>query len=108
MDNITVEDLLSNPTYADNQCEIIRQEIEDFQNTLDAEHEVGLIMPNNSCKPFIVCEMGYHNPSLIYFYGYIDKQEAQIIQNINQINLSLISVPKEKGKQARRIGFSID
>lgn len=108
MDKLNVEDLFSNPTYADNQYKIICQEIKDFQDTLDKEHEVGLITPNNSYKPFVICEMGYHNPSLIYFYGYIDGQIAQIIQNVNQINLSLVAVQKENGKPARRIGFSVD
>ena len=98
-------DFLSDTSYADNQYEIICEEIEAFENKLDISHEVGLIIPNNTSVPFIIESIGYHNPYLIMFYGYINNKPAQLIQHVNQINLSLIAVPKEKGKPKRKIGF---
>ena len=99
------EDFLSNSSYADNQYEIICEEIKTFEDELDINHEVGLIMPNNTSLPFIIESVGYHNPYLIMFYGYINNKPAQLIQHVNQINLSLIAVSREKGKPKRKIGF---
>ena len=105
MVNLKAEDFFSDASYADNQYEIICEEIKAFEDELDSSYEVGLIMPNNSSVPFIIESVGYHNPYLIMFYGYINNKPSQLIQHVNQINLSLIAVPKEKEKPKRKIGF---
>ena len=103
--NLKPEDLFSDASYADNQYEIICEEIKAFEDELDDNNEVGLIAPNNSSFPFVIECIGYHNPHLIIFYGYVNNKKAQLIQHVNQINLSLISVPKETDKPKRKIGF---
>ena len=98
--------ILDDPKLASYQHEILIEQIKEFQESLDDEHEVGLITPFNSSKPFVITEIGYHNPYLIYFYGYYNNQDSTLIQHINQISLLLTPVEKQPNKPARRIGFN--
>lgn len=106
--DINYKDLLRDYSYADNQYEILCNEIKQFQDNLDDEHEIGLITPYNSSKIFIITDLGFHNPNLIYFYGYYDDHEAQLIQHVNQINILLTAIPKQPNKPLRRVGFITD
>ena len=52
--------------------------------------------------------IGYQNPDILYFYGYVNGKTSQLIQHISQLNFLITSVEKEdKSKPPRRIGFSI-
>lgn len=55
-----------------------------------------------------VTEIGYHNPSLIFFYGYVDGQFSQLIQNVSQLNFLLTVLPKSDPDKPpnRIIGFN--
>ena len=56
----------------------------------------------------IVTSIGYQNPDMLYFYGFINGKDAQLIQHINQLNFLITSVErKDKSKPPRRIGFTI-
>lgn len=92
---------------ADTQYEIIMREIADFECTLDDEHEVALKLCNFGQTILMNVEnIGYHNPHLIFYYGYVNGQYSQLIQHINQISFLLMSVPKSNpNAPARRIGF---
>lgn len=55
-----------------------------------------------------VTSIGYQNPDMLYFYGFINGKDAQLIQHINQLNFLITSVERtDKSKPARRIGFTI-
>lgn len=96
-------------TYADNQYKILMESIIEFQNTLDEDHEVGAMLSSFGQNIIMnVTNLGYANPSLIIFYGYVNGQRCELYQHINQINFLLMACPKiEPNKPARRIGFSI-
>lgn len=92
---------------ADWKYEKIMEQIHDFEETLDAEHEIALKLASfGSSITMSVTEIGYQNPDLLYFYGFVNGTEAQLIQHMNQLNFLLTSVEREdKSKPARRIGF---
>lgn len=97
---------------ADYQYEIIRQAIIDFENSLDQDHEIAIKLAAFGQTILLnVTDLGYSNPSLIHFYGYIDasNSRAELIQHINQLNFLLLAVQKaEPGKPPRRIGFQLE
>lgn len=56
-----------------------------------------------------VTDIGYQNPDMLYFYGYINGNQTQLIQHVSQLNFVLMAVKKEEPDRApRRIGFVID
>lgn len=100
-------DLLNDSEHASHQQEVIINHIKEFQDTLDSEHEVGLFLTNFGIqKTMIVTDIGFANPVLIIFYGYVDGVDSELIQHISQINFLLTAVAKpDQSKPARRIGF---
>lgn len=92
---------------ADYQYELLCSSIKEFQEGLDDEHEVGLQLASfGQSVTLNVTNIGYSNPSLIHFYGYLNGSKAHLIQHISQLSFLLISVPKaDPEKPARRIGF---
>lgn len=95
--------------YADWKYEKIIEQIRDFEESLDENHEVGLKLASfGSSITMLVTEIGYQNPDLLYFYGSINGTESQLIQHMSQLNFLLTSVEREdKSVPARRIGFSL-
>ena len=53
-----------------------------------------------------VTEIGYEDPVLMVFRGYVNGYMSTLIQHINQLNFLLTSVPKEPDKPKREIGFT--
>lgn len=92
---------------ADYQYEVICEHLKQFQDELDNEHEVGLQLASFGQTILLnVDEIGYSNPCLIHFYGFVNGQKAHLIQHINQLNFLMMAVPKsDPNKPARRIGF---
>lgn len=92
---------------ADWKYEKIMEQIRNFEATLDAEHEIALKLASfGSSITMIVTRIGYQNPDLLYFYGFVNGTESKLIQHMNQLNFLLTSVEREdKSKPARRIGF---
>lgn len=89
------------------QFEYIRKQIEEFERSLDNEHEVALQLTNFGHTVVLnVTEISYQNPCLIYYYGFINGKRSQLIQHISQISFLLTSVDKEEPQSPRRpIGF---
>lgn len=109
LDNLTPEDFTKNFHHAEYQYEILVDSIKKFQDTLDEDSEV-ILMHTSFGKEvkMYVHNLGYSNPCLIHFYGWINGKESEIIQHISQLNFLITSGPKmEKDKPPRRIGFSI-
>lgn len=98
---------LRNPHLADVIYENLMEEIIDFQNDLDEDHEVGVLLASFGSSVLMnVTELGYQNPDMLYFYGYVNGNEARLIQHVSQLNFLLMSVEKEdKTQPPRRIGF---
>ena len=98
---------LRNPHLADVIYENLMEEIIDFQNDLDENHEVEVLLASFGSSVLMnVTEPGYQNPDMLYFYGYVNGNEARLIQHVSQLNFLLMSVEKEdKTQPPRRIGF---
>lgn len=96
-----------NYQYADWKYEKIMDAIHTFEKNLDSEHEVAINLASfGSNITMAVTSIGYQNPDILYFYGFVNGKEAQLIQHTSQLNFLLTSVEREdKSKPARRIGF---
>ena len=80
--------------------------IEEFEKSLDKDHEVGIRLVSFDKNLTInVSNIGYFNPSLIIFEGELeDGSKVKLIQHISQINFLLLAV-KKRHKSKRKIGF---
>ena len=93
--------------WADEQFEILKRYIQDFERSLDAEHEVGIMMTNFGQSVLMqVTQVTYEDPVLMVFKGYVNGREATLIQHINQLNFMLTTVEKEPDRPKRQIGFA--
>lgn len=101
------EDYSTDYTTAEWQYKCIREEVKEFENNLDNDHEVALQLTNFGKSILLnVTNIGYQNPCLIYYYGTVNGKYCQLIQHVSQINFLLMSVEKEHPqKPPRRIGF---
>lgn len=92
---------------ADWKYEKIMEEIAEYEAKLDNDHEIALRLASfGSSTVMVVTSVGYQNPDMLYFYGFVNGKNAQLIQHVNQLNFLITSVEREdKTKPARRIGF---
>lgn len=76
---------------ADYQYELLCDYIKQFQDELDDEHEIALMLASfGQSITLNVTHIGYSNPSIIDFYGYCNGNKAHLIQHINQLNFLII------------------
>lgn len=95
-------------SYSDTQFEIIKRYILDFQQSLDNEHDVGVLLTNfGSTMLMQVTSVGFERSVLMVFRGYVDGREATLIQHVSQLNFLLTSVPKAPDEPKRKIGFTV-
>ncbi|WP_240528033.1 DUF6173 family protein [Bacillus thuringiensis] len=83
--------------------------INDFDETLDLEHEVGMrLVSYGQTVQFHIEDLGYYNPSLIRFYGRMENgSRVELIQHVSQISFLLIAVKRLNPEEPKRsIGFS--
>lgn len=83
-------------------------QITQFDAELDADHEVGIrLVSFGQSITFHVSDIGYDNPSLIFFIGLTeDGHRVQLMQHVSQISFLLIVLPKLHPEQPKRkIGF---
>jgi len=101
---------IKNPLHAETQYEIIMKSITSFEENLKDNEEVALKLACFGQTIILnVTHIGYSNPSLIHFYGYVEGQKATIIQHINQLSFMIMAVPVENPQsKPRRIGFQTD
>ncbi len=104
---IDLADLVIDETTADHQYDILMSSISDFEKNLDDNHEIAFKLTHVGQTIILhVTSLGYSNPSLIHFYGFVDGSRAELIQHISQINFLMIAVEKqEPSKPPNRIGF---
>lgn len=103
-----VIDTPMNHMWADEQFEILKRYVQEFERSLDAEHEVGIMMTNFGQSVLMyVQQITYEDPVLMVFKGYVNGREATLIQHISQLSFMLTSVEKEPDRPKRQIGFSV-
>ena len=81
-----------------------------FDAELDADHEIGVRLVSYGQEVKIYVEsIGYWNPSLINFNGFLDdgKTPVQLVQHVSQISFLLMALPKkDPDKPKRPFGFA--
>lgn len=94
---------------ADYSCEVILDRIREFERGLDNNHEVAVKLTSfGQSITLAVTGIGYSNPSILIFYGYVNGNKATLVQHMSQLNFLLLSVKKaDPEKPARRIGFAL-
>ena len=105
-----MKEYLNSFEFADQKQKIIIEEVKRFESSLDDEHEVAIkLISFGSSITMYVTGISYQNPDLLYFYGIVDGNDAQLIQHVNQLNFLIIAVERQdKTTPARRIGFLLD
>lgn len=89
--------------------EKISENIKDFQDSLDNSHEVGVMLASfGETVLMTVTDIGFQNPNLLYFYGFVNGVDSQLIQHMSQLNFLLTSVPVPSDREPNRIGFVVD
>ncbi len=98
---------LRNYQSAEYQFEILMKMIKEFEEELDENHEVAAqLAAFGQSIVMQVTSIGYINPAVIRFYGYVNGQKSQLIQHISQLNFLLMAVQKtDPERPAHRIGF---
>lgn len=93
--------------WADTQFEIIKEYVQEFEKSLDKEHEVGLLLTNFGQSVLMEVEtIGYEKSVILVFKGKVNGNQATLIQHMNQLNFLLTALPKtEPEKPKRKIGF---
>ncbi len=79
-----------------------------FEKNLKTDEEVGARLVSFGETLIIhIDDLGYWNPSLIYFYGRDNNdREVQLVQHVSQISVLLMKVPRTN-LQRERIGFKM-
>lgn len=107
---VTIPDIPTPPiaySYSDTQFEVLKRYIEDFENSLDSEHEVGIMLTNfGQSVTMQVTQITYEKSVLMVFKGYVNGKFSTLIQHVSQLNFLLTSIEKEPDKPKRPIGFS--
>lgn len=110
--NQDLDKYMDSPIYhvwADEQFVILKRYIQDFEKTLDPEHEVELLLTNfGQTITMHVASITYEAPVLMVFKGFVNGQEATLIQHINQLSFLMTSYKKEEDRPKRTIGFSVE
>lgn len=90
---------------ADYTYEIIMEQIKEFEDDLDDDHEVAIKLASfGQSVTMAVSEIGYANPSTLMFYGYVGDQFATLVQHVSQLNFLLLAAKKQDpAKPARRV-----
>lgn len=106
---IEIPDMPTHHMWADTQFEILKKYISNFEDTLDDEHEVGVMLTNFGQSVLMnVTNITYEESVLMVFKGFVNGRSATLIQHINQLNFLLTTVEKEPDRPKRRIGFAIE
>lgn len=87
----------------------LKKYIQDFEDGLDADHEVGarLVSFGNEVR-FHVEKVGYMEPTLVTFIGVSDAGDrVQLVQHVSQISVLLIAL-KRREEKPYRVGFYQD
>ena len=83
--------------------------IQNFEKTLDNEHEIAMGFTGGDAGVMRIVGMGYFDPDVVTFYGSDGAGvKTQLIQHVSQLNVMLRALPKEVDEaEPTRIGFRL-
>jgi len=83
--------------------------IQNFEELLDAEHEVAVGFTGGSDGVLRIEGIGYFDPDIVTFYGAdANGTRVQLIQHVTQLSVTLRALPKQRPDEApARIGFRL-
>ena len=83
--------------------------IQNFEKTLDNEHEVAMGFTGGDAGVVRIEGMGFFDPDIVTFYGSdMTGAKTQLVQHVSQLNVMLRAVPKTVQEAApTRIGFRL-
>ncbi len=83
--------------------------IKNFEEQLDARHEVAMGFAGGQAGVLRIEGLGFFDPDLVTFYGRDESgSKTQLIQHITQLNVMLRAIAREAPDEpARRIGFRL-
>jgi hypothetical protein len=83
--------------------------IQNFEEQLDSDHEVGMGFVGGDIGTLKIKGMGFFAPDMITFYGEDPNGgKMQLVQHITQLNVMLVSAPKGNIEaEPNRIGFKL-
>ncbi len=95
-------------SYSDTQVEIIKDYVLKYQESLDPDKDVALLLTHFGNSILMeVTHIGYEESVLIVFKGYVNGRESVLIQHVSQLNFLLTSVDKAPDVPKRKIGFTL-
>lgn len=99
----------SNHHLADYQRKIIIEEVRNFEKSLDDEHETALKLASfGQSITLSVTSIGYENPDILIFHGYVGDESSTLVQHITQLNFLLTAAEKRiPDEPPHRIGFEM-
>ena len=105
---ISVDPLPIAYSYSDTQVEIIKDYVLEFQQSLDPDREVALLLTHFGSSILMeVTHISYEESVLVIFKGYVNGRMSTLIQHVSQLNFLLTSVPKDPETPRRQIGFTL-
>ncbi|KPP84010.1 MAG: hypothetical protein HLUCCA08_00715 [Rhodobacteraceae bacterium HLUCCA08] len=83
--------------------------IKNFEDRLDADHEVAMGFAGDTTGVLRIEGLGYFDPDLITFYGSdATGTRTQLIQHVTQLSVMLRALPRPRDKaEPVRIGFRL-
>lgn len=83
--------------------------IQNFEQQLDGDHEVGMGFTGGDVGTLKIQGMGYFAPDMITFYGQDPSgAKTQLVQHVSQLNVMLVAAPKAvEQAEPERIGFKL-
>lgn len=83
--------------------------IQNFEETLDNEHEVAMGFAGSNTGVIRIEGIGFFDPDIVTFYGTDEHgSKTQLIQHVTQLSVMLRALPKPVAAEApRRIGFRL-
>jgi uncharacterized protein DUF6173 len=83
--------------------------IQNFEKTLDGDHEIGMGFAGGEMGVMRIQGIGFFAPDILTFYGTdMAGAKTQLVQHVGQLNVMLRAAPKEnQTKEANRIGFRL-
>ena len=83
--------------------------IQNFEKTLDNDHEVGMGFTDGGAGIMRIEGLGFFDPDIITYYGTNGAgAKAQLVQHVSQLNVMLVASPKRLDQaEPNRIGFQL-
>lgn len=83
--------------------------IQNFEQQLDAEHEVAMGFVGGDAGVLRIEGLGYYDPDIVTFYGSdASGLRTQLVQHVSQLSVLLRALPKPRSDApATRIGFRL-